>query len=63
MKNHYLMMQIADMVKQLYEWFYLKRNEIRKKQKKISSDLLESFGWQITGPEDIGSRQEEPALN
>jgi hypothetical protein len=27
MKNHYLMMQISDMIKQLYEWYYLKRNE------------------------------------
>lgn len=53
MKNHYLMVQIADMVKQLYEWFCLKKNGIRKRQKDISSDLLESFGWQITRPEDI----------
>ncbi len=53
MKNHYLMLQIADMVKQLYEWFYLKKNGIRKRQKNISSDLLESFGWQLTGTEDI----------
>ena len=35
MKNHYLMTQTADMVKQLYEWFYLKKNEIRKKQKNV----------------------------
>lgn len=28
MKNHYLMVQIADMIKQLYEWFYLKKNEM-----------------------------------
>ncbi len=33
MKNHYLMVQTADMVKQLYEWFFLKKNEIKKKQK------------------------------
>jgi hypothetical protein len=24
MKNHYLMMQLSDMIKQLYEWYYLK---------------------------------------
>ncbi len=30
MKNHYLMVQIADMVKQLYEWFFLKKNGIKK---------------------------------
>lgn len=51
MKNHYLMAQIADMVKQLYEWFFLKKNGIKKKQKNISSELLESFAQQIT--EDI----------
>lgn len=28
MKNHYLMPQISDMVKQHYEWFYLKKMEI-----------------------------------
>ncbi len=53
MKNHYLMVQIADMVKQLYEWFFLKKNGIKKKQKNISSELLESFGQQITETEDI----------
>ena len=53
MKNHYLMTQIADMVKQLYEWFFLKKNGIKKKQKKISSELLESFGQPITETEDI----------
>ncbi len=52
MKNHYLMIQISDMIKQLYEWYYLKANEIKKKQKNISSDLLASFGRQLTG-EDI----------
>lgn len=52
MKNHYLMMQISDMIKMLYEWFYLKANEIKKKQKNISSDLLASFGRQLTR-EDI----------
>ncbi len=58
MKNHYLMVQTADMVKQLYEWFFLKKNEIKKKQKNISSELLESFGRQLTR-EDISSKQEE----
>ena len=53
MKNHYLMTQIADMVKQLYEWFFLKKNGIKKKQKNISSELLESFGQQLTEREDI----------
>lgn len=53
MKNHYLMMQISDMVKQLYEWFFLKAKGIKKKQKNISSELLESFGQQQTEKEDI----------
>ena len=53
MKNHYLMTQISDMVKQLYEWFCLKKMEIKKKQKNISSELLESFGRQLTEREDI----------
>lgn len=52
MKNHYLMTQISDMIKQLYEWFYLKANGIKKRQKNISSDLLASFGRQLTR-EDI----------
>ena len=53
MKNHYLMTQIADMVKQLYEWFFLKKNGIKKKQKNISSELLKSFDQQQTEREDI----------
>lgn len=53
MKNHYLMTQISDMVKQLYEWFCLKARGIKKKQKNISSELLESFGRQLTEREDI----------
>ncbi|QAT38821.1 transposase [Clostridium sp. JN-9] len=52
MKNHYLMLQISDTIKQLYEWYYLKANDIKKKQKNISSDLLASFGQQLTR-EDI----------
>ena len=37
MKNHYLMTQISDMVKQLYEWFSLKARGIKKKQKILST--------------------------
>ncbi len=51
-KNHYLMEQISDFMKQLYEHYYLKKNGIEKKQKNISSDLLESLGQQKT-KEDI----------
>lgn len=53
MKNHYLMTQISDMVKQLYEWFCLKARAIKKSQKNISSELLAIFGRQLTEQEDI----------
>ena len=56
-KNHYLMEQIADFMKQLYEHFYLEKNEIKKLQKNISSELLASFGRQLT-KEDIFSGDE-----
>ena len=62
MKNHYLMTQIADMVKQLYEWFYLKKKGIKKKQKNISSDLLISLGGHQQ-PENIYEEPNESALN
>ena len=52
-KNHYLLEQISDFMKQLYEYFYLKKNEIKKAQKNISSELLASFGRQLTETEDI----------
>lgn len=35
MKNYYLMTQIVDMVKQLYEWFHLKKKGNNKKIHKI----------------------------
>lgn len=63
MKNHYLMTQISDMVKQLYEWFFLKNNGIVKAQKNISSELLASFDQQPISAEDIQvARQTEKAL-
>lgn len=52
-KNHYLMEQISDFIKQLYEYFYLMKNEIKKTQKNISSELLASFGRQLIETEDI----------
>ena len=56
-----LSVRAADMVKQLYEWFFLKKNGIKKKQKNISSELLESFAQQITETEDI-SRNDTPSI-
>ena len=57
------MEQIADFMKQLYEHFYLEKNEIKKLQKNISSELLSSFGWQLTKTKDIPARLNESALN
>ena len=54
-KNHYLMEQIADFIKQLYEYFYLAKNEIKKLQKNISPELLAGFDRQLTKTEDIKS--------
>ena len=48
LKCHYLMTQIADFFKQLYEFYFLSKNEIQKKQKNISSDLFNSFSQQTT---------------
>lgn len=62
-KNHYLMEQIADFIKQLYEYFYLERKEIKKLQKNISSELLASFGRQLIKTEDIPARLNDTAIN
>ena len=62
-KNHYLMEQISDFMKQLYEYFYLKKNEIKKTQKNISSELLASFGRQLTETEDIPAQLNNSVIN
>ena len=62
-KNHYLMEQIADFMKQLYEHFFLEKNEINKLQKNISSELLQSFGRQLTKTEDIDTELHNAVLN
>lgn len=62
-KNHYLMEQIADFIKQLYEYYYLKKNEIKKLQKNISPELLSSFGQQLTKTEDIKVELHRAVLN
>jgi Transposase DDE domain. len=51
-KCHYLMEQIVDFIKQLYEYYFLEKNDIKKLQKNISSDLLASFTQALTR-EDI----------
>ena len=62
-KNHYLMEQTADFIKQLYEYYYLEKNEIRKPQKNISPELLASFDQQLTKTEDIKVELHNAALN
>ena len=62
-KNHYLMEQIADFMKQLYEYFFLEKNEIKKLQKNISSELLASFARQLTETEDINTELQKAILN
>lgn len=61
-KNHYLMQQIADFMRQLYEYFYLKKNKIEKAQKNISSDLLKSFG-ELEKSEDIFPELDKTVLD
>ena len=62
-KNHYLMEQIADFIKQLYEYFFLEKNGIKRTQKNISSELLASFGWQLMETEDIKVQLHKAVLN
>ena len=62
-KNHYLMEQIADFMKQLYEYFFLEKNEIKKPQKNISSELLASFDRPLTETEDINMELQKAILN
>lgn len=57
------MEQIADFMKQLYEHFFLEKNEIKKLQKNISSELLQSFGRQLTETEDINTELHNALLN
>ena len=52
MKCHYLLTQIADILLQLYEKGSPGLREAQRGIKKISSDLLKSFGQRLTG-EDI----------
>ena len=52
MKNHYLIEQLADLMRKLYELWFLAKQGIKKTQKKISSDLLLSLYWPPTESED-----------
>ena len=50
-------------MKQLYEHFHLEKNEIKKLQKNISSELLASFDRQIAETEDIKAELHNAVLN
>jgi hypothetical protein len=62
MKNHYLLVQIADIILQLYEKAIPIIKELNKTIKNISSDLLASFGRQLTR-EDISGTQKRTSLS
>jgi hypothetical protein len=53
MKNHYLITQIADILRQLFEKGADKIKSLKKSIKEISSHLLESFRTRIITYEDI----------
>ncbi|MBB2181375.1 transposase family protein [Lachnospiraceae bacterium MD1] len=62
MKNHYLITQIADIILQLYEKAIPIIKELKKSIKNISSDLLASFGRQLTR-EDISYTEKRTSLS
>jgi hypothetical protein len=62
LKNHYLITQIADIILQLYEKGIPIIKELNKTIKNISSDLLASFGRQLTR-EDISYTQKRTSLS
>jgi hypothetical protein len=54
MKNHYLLTQLADILRQLYEKGVDKIRDLNKSIKEISSSLLESFRTRLlTNTEDM----------
>ena len=63
MKNHYLMQQISDFMKQLYEHYVLKKLGIIKKQKNISSDLLVSLAGPLTAEDIFRSKMQSISTN
>ncbi|HSH35727.1 hypothetical protein, partial [Schnuerera sp.] len=53
MKNHYLLVQIADILRQLFECGYELIRSLKASIKEISSRLLESFRREFITIEDI----------
>jgi len=62
LKCHYIMAQIADIFRILYEYDYLKKAGIIKTIKEISSDLRESFTIKLA-EEDISNIRKNPQKN
>lgn len=60
MKNHYLLIQLSDIIRQLYEVRCYKEEGIEEKIKNISSKLLAHFGRILT-EEDILNTQSQRA--
>ena len=58
MKNHYLLTQITDILRQLYEFGVDKIKDLKKSIKEISSSILESFRTRLlTDTEDISNEK------
>lgn len=55
MKNHYLLVQIADILRQLFECGYELIRSLKASIKEISSRILESFRRDSLTPEDIAN--------
>ena len=55
MKNHYLLVQLADMIRQLFESGYGLIRSLKTTIKEISSRILESFRRDPLTPEDISN--------
>ena len=53
MKNHYLLAQISDIIRQLFEYGYELIRSLKVSIKEISSRILESFRRDTLTPEDI----------
>ncbi|PHS29963.1 MAG: transposase [Alkaliphilus sp.] len=53
MKNHYMLVQITDILRQLFELGAIKVRGLIKSIKEISSNLLEAFRTRTLTTEDI----------
>lgn len=63
LKNHYLITQIADIFRQLYVHRELKKIGLKRTEKNISSELLASFGRQLTKEDILKNDAHSVAVN